>query len=69
MFEQCLVDFLRNYLNVNCEFFDENDMLRDSVVKLCINYLLDHEVFTKSSMKKVALKDYHIIIPEKYFEK
>lgn len=69
MFEQYLVDFIRSYVNINCEFFDENDMLKDSVVKLCINYLLDHEVFTKSSMKKVALIDYHIIIPEKYFEK
>lgn len=68
-FYKSLTDFLSEYLEIPESYKNENGILKDeSVIIHCIWFLINGKVFEKEEMRKEALKNYHIVLPHRYFE-
>ena len=69
MFFERLTKFLCEYISIPQKYIDENgNVSEERVIKYCIGFLVDNNVFEKEEMRKQALKDCEIIIPHCYFK-
>lgn len=69
MFFERLTKFLCEYISIPQKYRDENgNVSNEGAIKYCIGFLVDNNVFEKEEMRKQALKDYNIIIPQYYFK-
>ena len=67
-YEVKLKRFLSEYVRIPKEYLDKDGTIQERWLPLCVCVLMDSGVFTKYDMKKKALADYGIIIPDRYFE-
>lgn len=69
-FSKLVCKFLEKYLNIPEDFYIGNGILHYSCIPICFKYLIDKKVFLSvEKIKKKALTDYSIILPDKYFKK
>lgn len=70
-FNRKIHNFFAEYVNfINSACLDENRMLKDVTVQIAAKLLIEECCFASiQDIKKQALKDYNIILPNWVFEK